>query len=98
MAYKEQLKLKEQLDNCLNNTQGSDVQLQRCLDDKRNLQTELNMLKLAGGGGGGGGGNSAQLAKARKDFEDCDQKFKNYISDKKKEIDILRAEINRLKK
>lgn len=85
LAYKEQTKLKEQLDDCMNNTQGSDVQLQRCLDEKRNLQNELTMLKLAGGGGGGGGGNTAEIEKnlrtANEQLRQCKLENKSLLSE-----------------
>jgi chromosome segregation ATPase len=74
LSYKDQLRMKDELDSWKNSTQGSDKDLQRCLDEKRALQSELNMLKLAGGGGGG---NIAQiekeLQKAKKDLEDCNK-------------------------
>jgi hypothetical protein len=77
LSYKDQLRMKDELDSWKNSTQGSDKDLQRCLDEKRALQTEVNMLKLAGGGGGAAGGNLAQLEKdlqkARKDLDDCNK-------------------------
>lgn len=87
LSYKDQLRMKDELDSWKNSTQGSDKDLQRCLDEKRALQTELNMLKIAGGGGGG---NLAQLEKdlqkARKDLDDC-----NKINN------ILRGDIEKLR-
>jgi len=63
ISYKENAKLQEKLDDCANSTHGSDKELQRVLDEKRDLQQELTMLKLSGAGSGGGGGNTAELQK-----------------------------------
>lgn len=75
LSYKDQLRMKDELYSFKNSTQGSDKDLQRCLDEKRALQTELNLLKLAGGGGGGG--NVAQIEKelqrVKKELEDCNK-------------------------
>jgi Type VI secretion system, TssO len=72
LAYKDKAKMQERLDDCANNTTGSDKELQRCLNEKRDIQNELTMLKLAGssGGGGGGGGNTAELEKNLKTCND----------------------------
>jgi|WetSurMetagenome_2_1015567.scaffolds.fasta_scaffold255728_2 hypothetical protein len=71
LAYKDNAKLQEKLDDCTNSTTGSDKDLQRCLDEKRDLQNQLNMQKLAGNsGGGGGGGNTAELEKNLKTCND----------------------------
>ncbi len=70
LAYKDNAKLKEALDDCSSSTTGSDKELQRCLNEKRDLQNELNILKLAGGGGGGGGGNTADLEKNLKNTQE----------------------------
>jgi hypothetical protein len=90
LSYKDQLRMKDELDILKNSTQGSDKELQRCLEEKRNLQNEINLLKLAGGGGGGGG-NTAQLekdlVKAKKDLEDCNR-INNAL---RSEIDKLRS-------
>jgi hypothetical protein len=68
----------------MNNTQGSDVQLQRCLDEKRSLQNELTMLKLTGGGGGGGG-NTAELERnlrnANEQLRQCKLENKSLLSE-----------------
>ena len=78
LSLKDQLRMKDELDILKNSSQGSDKELQRCLEEKRDLQNEITMLKLAGGsGGGGGGGNAAQLekdlVKAKKDLADCNR-------------------------
>jgi hypothetical protein len=94
LSYKDQLKMKDELDSWKNSTQGSDKDLQRCLDEKRSLQSELNMLKIAGGSpsasSGGGGGNTAllegEVRKAKKDLDDC-RKVNNAL---KSEVDKLR--------
>jgi hypothetical protein len=90
LSYKDQLRMKDDLNILKNSTQGSDKELQRCLEEKRNLQNEINLLKLAGGGGGGGG-NTAQLekdlVKAKKDLEDCNR-INNAL---RSEIDKLRS-------
>ncbi len=76
VAYKKQLQLEEQLVACQNNTQGSNVDLQRYISEVKELKQENLLLKATGGGGGGGGGgNTAQLQsvldKAQEDLRKC---------------------------
>ncbi len=93
MSYKEQLSLKRQLDDCQNNTEGSDDKVQRLLTEKTNLQNELNLLKAAGSGGGGGGSDKA-IADLEKKLKETEQKLKDCNTETK----ALLSQIDKLKK
>jgi len=73
LSYREQLRMKDELDTRRNSTEGSDRDLQRCLDEKRALQTELNLLKVAGGAGGGSAQLERELDKVKKELDDCNR-------------------------
>jgi len=94
IAYKESAKLQERLDDCMNNTQGSDKELQRVLDEKRDLQQELTMLKLSGAGGGGGGGGGKS---SNPDLEKSLKTANDQLRQCKLENKSLLAEITKLK-
>ncbi len=90
VAYKQQIELTKQLADCQNNTQGSNVDLQRALTENKELKQELNLLRLTGGGGTSGGGSTAQLEKqlnqANEDLRKCRLQNRS-----------LETEINKLK-
>lgn len=84
LNYKEQLKLKEQLEFASSNTQGSDKDLQRCLDEKRTLQNEITMLKLTAASAGGGGSTAASggnVAELEKQLRLCKVENKSLLSE-----------------
>ena len=96
VAYKKQLDLNKQLADCQNNTQGGNMDLQRCLSENKDLKQELNMIRLTGGGAASGGAASSggstaqldkQLAQANEDLRKC--KLQNRS---------LETEINKLKR
>lgn len=87
-SYRDQLRMKDELDILRSGSQGNNRELQRCLEDKLALQSEINTLKLSAGTAASG--NMAQLERrleqTKKELDDCNQVNR-----------ILRTEIERLK-
>lgn len=95
VAYKEQIRLNEELSLCQNSTDGVDEQVQKLTLEKTNLQNELNMLKAAGGGGGGGDDKSQEvIADLDKKLKDAERKLKECNTETK----ALLSQIEKLKK
>ena len=70
LAYNDKLNLMEDLGESDEMSQ----KLQECINEKTQLQNQLNMLQAAGGGGGGGGGGAT--AQLEKDLKDAQQKLR----------------------
>lgn len=67
LAYNDHFELLEQLEDSGN----SDEKLQRCLNEKQQLQNQVNILQASGGGG-----NNKQL---QKDLKDAEKKLRDCI-------------------
>ncbi len=70
LAYNDKLNLLEDLGESDEMSQ----KLQECINERTQLQNQLNMLQAAGGGGGGGGG--AATAQLEKELKDTQQKLR----------------------
>ena len=85
LAYNDKLNLMEDLGE----SDEVSKKLQECINEKTQLQNQLNMLQA--GGGGGGGGATAQL---EKDLKDAMQKLRQCNLENralKQEIDKIRG-------
>jgi hypothetical protein len=71
LAYNDKLNLMEDLGE----SDEMSKKLQECVNERNQLQNQLNMLQAAGGGGGGGGGGAA-TAQLEKDLKDAQQKLR----------------------
>lgn len=67
LSYREQLKIEDELSGWRSNTQGSDRDLQRCLDERRNLQSELNTLRVDSRD------LESRLRNSQRELDDCNQ-------------------------
>jgi hypothetical protein len=86
LAYNDKLSLIEDLGESDEMSQ----KLQECINERNQLQNQLNMLQ-AGGGGGGGGAATAQL---EKDLKDAQQKLRQCSLENralKQEIEKIRG-------
>ena len=70
LAYNDKLELVGELGDSDETAQ----KLKECINEKTQLQNQINMLQAAGAGGGGGGG--ADCAKIEKDLKDAQKKLR----------------------
>jgi len=86
LAYNDKLNLMEDLGD----SDQMSKKLQECINEKTQLQNQLNMLQAAGGGGGGG----AATAQLEKDLKDAQQKLRQCNLENralKQEIEKIRS-------
>jgi hypothetical protein len=67
LSYREQLRLEDELGGSRSNTQGSDRDLQRCLDERRNLQSELTVIRADNRD------LESRMRNSQKELDDCNQ-------------------------
>lgn len=70
LAYNEQINLKEQLGD----SDDIGFKLQQCINEKNQLQNQLNILRASGGGGGGAGG--ADVEQYKKELKEVRDKLR----------------------
>ena len=107
MSYKDQMSLNDELDRSKNSTQGGNKELQDCLTKNRDLQTEINILKLTSNNNSSNNNNNnnnssnntssgSNVGQLQVQLDDCNARLKK-LNDLDDENRALKVEITKLR-